>query len=391
MLLRAKLKTQTSLVLLAVAISMTGCQEKKQLKEMHDNTKEMNETTKQMNQTTSEMKDITFDMKNTTQEMQETTEQLLVKTEKVESKIVETVQIAQETYFDLRHGFSSTARSENLHDMEKSSQTTSKATFAAKFLMAFEYQLWSGLSKDNAEQRDEKAAASVREFFGILQEYTKDTAMRIETLPSALDLETLWSNTSSDDLKNITAISIALHSIESKQQTVLKKYPELQKYTMYSMIQDSLKLKQSVESGEKSLEEIPAYSREVLKNANLAIYLLQMRQNAFITAFVSQTSKLRDGLWSYLTMTFTGWELDLAKLDQAVLKDKVETYLTQAHETRQFLKSLGVQAELSAKNFDLLKNMEINKKQKNAPEISQERLETQQKIIALAESIQKSL
>jgi len=291
---------------------LVGCSVKEKLDSMHDATQEMNDQTKHLGKATDELNDKTWIL-----------------------------------YADLRQSDALASRRASLQALSAADDTARKISEAAKYFMAFEYQIWSGLGGDTLKRSEEAAASAAREFMRDVQEFTQDM-----TAPSPLAVR-------DGKARALNALSVAMHVLAHQQETILKQSPDLKSISMLSMIQEALTAKKEISSGEKKLEDVAPYVPEILAYESVAILLLQARYNFFGAMALARISKIRDGVFEYGKARFWSWELDLS--DKNIIEVREFTrYLTGAMKVHAFLLSVGVQPLLDPALSVVFKNMKLS-------------------------------
>jgi len=162
-------KSSFRLALVASFGLLAACGQLRQLSEMHDSTGEMRDTTKEMSQQTKEMNAQTKQMGESTKNMEGLTAALGVKTEELRAMTSQLLQVGKQ-------GISMGLREEILKKLESSTTQVEKLGKAAKYFMAFEYQVWNGTGPDTPATRDEQMGSAAREFMREVQRFVGDNA-----------------------------------------------------------------------------------------------------------------------------------------------------------------------------------------------------------------------
>lgn len=306
-------------LLLSLTTLLAACEVKQNLDEMHDSTVEMNRTTKDMNHSTNSL----------------------------ETAI-------DELYNALRQGDSLSARRSALDNLVKASDPARKLSEAAKYFMAFEYQLWSDQGQDKGEEkRLELATLAAREFFKDIQQFIPGGEMSPKPFIGQI-IPTEKSNL----VNSFNALSVAAHYMNPKQEIYLKEKKEMGSLTMNKMIEESLLAKPKIESGEKHLNEYPGYVAEVLANEPIAIYFLEARYNYLATLFLGRSTNIAHNKLAGAKIITMNWELDLSGFNFAQI-DEMNKLLAGALKTKSVLKQIGIKARTDVLLVRMYKNMNL--------------------------------
>ncbi len=236
---------------------------------------------------------------------------------------------------------------------------------AGKYHMAFEYQLWSGLSLDSTAHRDRLGALAIEEFLRDIQGlYISD-----RILPNPM----------SDDPKEaaLNVLATAMSAVDNVQQEIINAdqssgNPQLKPMTMLTLIKDSLSHAKEIQLGQKKLEEFPPFVKEVLNQENVALYLLKLRVNylsymglgALIKSQLTPKPSSIDSWQSFginmieMKKSFLSQHCLLAQKFSSQLQmaanisefndeqlSEIARFLQGAFDTREFLKSIEIKAE----------------------------------------------
>lgn len=166
-----KSKTPFQLALIASLGLTAACSQTRQLSEMHDSTGEMRDTTKDMAAQTKAMSD-------TTKNMEQLTAALGVKTEELRAMTGQLLQVGKQ-------GIAMGLRETVMKDLEAATSQVEKLGKAAKYFMAFEFQIWNGLGPDTDATRDDQMASAAREFMREVQRYIGEDAKKYGVLSIA--------------------------------------------------------------------------------------------------------------------------------------------------------------------------------------------------------------
>ncbi|MGZ3805088.1 MAG: hypothetical protein ACXVB4_12810 [Pseudobdellovibrionaceae bacterium] len=274
-----------------------------------------------------------------------------------------------ELYDALRQGDSLTSRRNSLNNLLKANDPALKLSEAAKYFMAFEFQLWSDHGQDKGlEKRDELATLAAREFFKDVQQFIPDGKMSPQPFAGQI-VGTEKSNL----VNSFNALSATMHFLNPKQEDYLKEKKDMTPLSMKKMIEDSLLAKVKIEAGEKRLNEYPGYVAEVLANEPIAIYLLEARYNYLLTLFLGASTGIANDKILSAKMLAMEWTLDLSQFNYAQVEE-FDKFLNGALKSKNFLLSIGVQPRTDRllarmfKNINLVVNLKSASTQKTALE-----------------------
>ncbi|MCC7442378.1 MAG: hypothetical protein IT285_12145 [Bdellovibrionales bacterium] len=310
----------TSSLALALTAS-TGCGMIKNLEEMHDATVSMSGTTTGMAETTDHMADTTDNLNAT----------------------------AGSTYADLRQGNSLTIRTERLRAMEHAQAMAAKISEAAKFEMAFEFQLWKAFDADTEAKRQMLYEDAIPEFFRSIADYVPHNR---PTDPTSND----------DDMKNLYALAVTMHRV-NPNQIAMAAEQGIDEVCILGLVKDGLRAKAAIESGEVGEEELPAYQVEVLKEEQNAVYMLKLRHQFLAAMAMSKVSDTESrgnisAFFRKLRILLFKWDADFSGLNEVQIREYAK-WLRESDDTRDFLAEIGVESKLNKKLRKILGKMRI--------------------------------
>lgn len=347
-----------SILALALLLSLSSCEMKKNLDEMHDATMDMSETTKKMEASTSKMLEVTTAVKDETVSVSAKTTAV----GEISAGIAETSRNIEghtvEMYDDLKQGDSLAARRNGLISLTKATDPSMKISEAAKYFMSFEFQLWSGAGKDTYERREELMVAAAKEFLRDAQEFAD--ANQTEANPTA---------NLGDPNQNLNALSVAMHFVNPKQTETLHKYPAYREITMYSILKDGLAASREIESGKKTARDFPPHVREVLIYERVARLLVQSRYNYYGSMALGKATQIRTNskafkFWTGIElstvtkvrMAFRKWNLDFTKLGVTEVEETGK-YMEGALKAFDFMRSNGIVPTMNKNLKRIYRNM----------------------------------
>lgn len=330
-----KMPSKDLLLLLSLTTLLGACEMKKNLDEMHGATVEMNNTTKTMNENTTQMNERTTELKTATGEL----------------------------YDALRQGDSLAARRAALDNLVKIKDPARKLSEAAKYFMSFEFQFWTNEGQDaGEEQRHELAREAAMEFFKDVQQFIPDLKLKPNPMAGQI-IATEKSNL----VNGLNSLSVAMHYLNPKQEQRLKEHPEMKPLSMNKIIEESLLAKATIEAGEKSLRDYPAYVHEVLANEPIAIYLLEARYNFLAAILLGKSTNIAHSKLAATRTLLTDWTLDLSKFNIAQTEE-IKQFISGALKTKAVLTKVGVHPHTDVLLKRILKKMKLVNTTKAASE-----------------------
>ncbi|MEK6704238.1 MAG: hypothetical protein AABZ06_00455 [Bdellovibrionota bacterium] len=344
------MRISTSAVIATIVFS-SGCSVTKNMNEMQDATQKMKDNTQEMSQTTQEMSHNTKEMNDNTRGMRDTTSEMLETTTSLRDTI-------DATYRVLRQGDAMSARSARLKMMEESRVLDAKISEAAKYFMAFEFQLINDFGTDlNVDTRQQYYLSATLEFLSDLKRYIYKSR---EVLPSS----------NNADMQNLYAFSAAVSMINPNEEVLAEKHG-WEKISMLTLLEESLKQKSALEQGLITEENIQLYQRAVLTESEDVIYLLRLRANFLAAAALGKIADLNTGgffdipgHFRKLRLWMFKWKVDFSKFNTIQIRTYTK-WLNQANETRDFLKQIGIEAKINEKMLKVYKNMQFDFKYRN--------------------------
>jgi hypothetical protein len=249
----------------------------------------------------------------------------------------------EETYDGLRQGDSSNLRRVAFQGLIKAKSHEKKLLEAAQYLAGYEFYFWRGFGLDGGKnRRDELITGAAQQFFkDVFELYNFKASVFAMADP---DLGDAFNKEAS-----FNALAAALHTDNPKQKENIRllgaKGVYIEDLNFLKIIQQGLSTRINVEDKKMALDQVPGHLREVMNNEEVAIKLLQARWNFLAVAamdksfhFKKHGTFLRYGRAALNLVT--RWELDFSKLNSGQ-----HFYLGQASETREFLKSVGIETK----------------------------------------------
>jgi len=358
------MKSQTLIGVAALSfLALMSCEMKKQLGEMHDstqrleaNTQRMGDTTEKMQKTTQTMSETTQKMSGTTEEMNERTAQLYESTLKMLDKTTAISGASSELYDAIKQGDTLNLRRQALATMLAAESNGRKISEAVKYVLSFEFQVFSGQGQDvEPSKREHLMVDALAEFYKDLKEYA----------PVSNDIDPLAQASSGSEANKkavFNAVAAVLHKANRKQEEFLRANPKYEKVTFLSMIENGLKKAKALKEGAVAFSQLSESEKEVISNEKISYLLLQARHNFIAAILLSESSSVQRGLLTVLKMMTLGWDLKLSDFNQVQMTNFV-SYIQAIQTTRTFLKSQGQVLVLDFKLMRLLKMAKIIKDQ----------------------------
>ncbi len=310
------MQRQYSLVILLLTLfQLISCSVKEQLDEMHDSTVAMEQSTGEMGDTTNELNQATQNML--------------------------TLLRSKDSEDTRRGAFTQLGEAQSL---------VRKFELASVYYQSFEFQLWTLTQTDRAASRDYFYKIAMEEFFTSITEYIDDYSF---------DRKKIDPTTKDNQEWNLYAFAISMHYVHENQYRSKRENSNFEIVSFYDLLAKGLKKSAAYDRGE--IGELKEYEQLILRNKDIALYLLQLRYNMFTTMALARLAKIdQASYWSNVGRYLTRWKLDLKKVNRANQEEAIE-YLNYAQTTRNLLKSVGDKPVLNKKIKRILKNMRIKK------------------------------
>lgn len=329
----------------AFASLLVACQEKQQLKEMHDNTEQMNATTAKMSATTDQLLAKTGSVESTTTKVADVSEKMNGKMTDIVSNSQSTLSLMSELYDSGRQGAALDLRMKIWKEIVEQEDLGAKVVNSGEYFLAFEFELWSGLGQDqNPTRRDLLARDAVKEFFNhvkIVSGWSAKDSNAFAQPGSRVKSGEYFVTTETLNQKAVfNALSAALHQTNRKQEFSADRN-SLEVLSMYSLIEKSLRAGAQIKLGEKKLEDFPLYVNEVLKSEKLAIRLMQARYSMLGLVLLGRVTDIGWDLGTGARLKIFGspWTLDLSHFNQSEIRF-FRAHLTEAQKAKTLLQDL---------------------------------------------------
>lgn len=216
------------------------------------------------------------------------------------------LDLNENAYGDGRQGATRDRREQALKTMFEASMVEAKLVGAAAYFNAFEYQLFkgAGFREDSEGKRDQLMADAVAEFLRTQKDFLRpDFAKDTLTALKAAD------GYGGRSVANLFAVASALHQVSARQIEASKRYGfELK--SMLSLFADAMAAKTASDADPVELAKTTRATYEVLKQADDAALILQVRLNLLLgsaVGTVAQGIQMADG--KTLTVTASAAQL----------------------------------------------------------------------------------
>lgn len=286
--------------------------------------------------------------------MAENTEHLKTGTEKVR-------QTSDELYDALRQGSSLELRTQLFKSLLESESTGRKIAEAVHYLMAFEYQLYTGFARDtDLAKRDKLMGEATQEFFMSLKDIYVVTD-KVDPLAQG-NAKEVYSNANKE--ASFNAMAMGIHMLNRKQEENVKNNPGMEAVSMYSMISHALVIDKEVSEGRMKVEEVPVFAKHVLNNKRMAIKILQARQMMVKVVFLGETSPLLEGttkltkIYKFGSMNLAGWDLKLNEMPATQVQEFNHLF-SLMQETRDLLSTIAVEPQTNYWVERMLRKMQV--------------------------------
>lgn len=249
-------------------------------------------------------------------------------------------------------GATSATRRDTFDKIVQAEDLPAKITNAAMYFNGMEFQTWLGHKLD-PRSRDGLITQGLRELF-----------LRVSGIaPAVRDMERSLSPSSGGNERQVLfAVAATLHYV-NVQQTMLTGTED----SIYDFIKEAILLNASLRCTSCGTFRVKAYHLEVLKNFNLAVYLLQLRLNLAVSASlnkvsdISKFSRLSNAGRAYgheipLLGRFFEWTPDTHLRTTYELAEAIDQ-LEGALEVEQFLITAGITPRMDGRLRQLVEGM----------------------------------
>ena len=277
-------------------------------------------------------------------------------TDSMQSKMTQLPELNKnscELYDALRQGDTLTSRRDAMVRISAAKQEAHKISEAAKYFMAFEFQLWSESCQDiSLDKLNVLKDSAAMEFLREVQEFFPNGDLSPD--PSAISD---GDEKSANNLKaSLNAMSAGLHMLNPKQGYRVSSEKDFKAYSMLDILEEGLAAKGEINSGRRSVDSYPPQVKEVLLQEKYAVAVLQARYNMAVAIVVDGVSSISGGFFNQAKMYLLPWNMELGNVNVAQLQE-YQAYVNGALEVRDFLKKNGYQPEMNSKFKKVLKNL----------------------------------
>lgn len=238
--------------------------------------------------------------------------------------------------------------------MDPNYEMGQKLTAAKKYFYAFEFQLWTAQGSDNEELREKLKYEAVREFF---QRVNDEVINYIGELPVRGGTEDI-----SNKDKAFYALATTLHFENPEQLHTIEQYPDTEKVTMLSIIEEALEARKNGFKTNKLqqliLDERNLETTRRLLNARLD-FLTALGVNDVITKDEMGAKDMWDGFLFLITKgSYGSLQVDSKLESQNIYTQKrVVTYLDGALKTKEILDKFLLEYKLDKVLTSTIKNL----------------------------------
>lgn len=304
---------------------------------------------------TDKVMDSTLEMSKTTNEMKTGMDQTNVTMTQMASN-------TDNMYHQIRTKEAQETRDRAFEALDKATVFEDKLTEAAAYHQGFEYQLWNNgnTKEDTKEFREELVETAVDEYFRALQRFMDEAKDPSDISPTKED----------NYVMNLMALAVTLHEIHHHQEKLVHTHANVEKISMLSVIKDSLRQQQRINSGEITKAELKDHENALLFWHDEAINMLKYRFNMLMTMTLVKVSDVRKkpsfgwfgaaGLYIKAKHVYFSWDSKYNTLTES-RQAKINDFVDEAIKTRDFLKEIGVNVELDSNVKKALKNMKLPK------------------------------
>lgn len=251
------------------------------MKDMHNDTHTMAGETQQLVNNTGDVVHTSDKLVGETGTVIKQTEILSKKTSEVNAKLGYIKSTTGTAYTQGRQGDSATLRVKLIELMEKAPNLPGKLDAAGQYFDAFEFQVWRNQDSDTDKVRNELFLDAFTQFFEEVQKYDPHLALNID--PTSHD----------GNQENLNALAATMHYV-NRNQLEMAKETGARAVSVLSLLEDTLKLRASVNSGETSWESLPKYQQLILENEKIAVYMLRLRTNVIPVLLLANISRIND-------------------------------------------------------------------------------------------------
>jgi hypothetical protein len=351
------MRAKNLISVLAVVLLFSACSK---VKDMDQRTEQMNNNTQELNDNS---KDMAKDVKQTKVIAQETKQEVKNTGKsalRTEDSICKQLKL-------MRQDGAETKRDKKFERIDEMKSYTAKTLQAAIYHKAFEFQLWTGLCKDDLEKReiffDEAVIDHMRrtaEYMEPLLDKNRKIKYNVGTTKKKYK----------NDVYNVMALAVTLHQVNSYQEDILKYMKEknvnIEEVSMYTLIKDSLKASDAIKDGRKGVNDLRTYERTALDYESTMVNLLKFRYNALAAmtlgvVFPKDVNKL--SFWDKIGIGWKRlwkkkWKSNFNSLN-LIKQATINTWVKEANDTKSFMTSIGIKVKMVSSVKKLLQDIEV--------------------------------
>lgn len=333
----------------------------KRMENMDNNTTQMNQgmndmigLTKDMSKQMEEMKGYTRDTIGKMTEMLDAVRSTQTETVEMKKMMHDLYELNDKLSMDMHQGQSIDQRRKLLAEIASLPGFKSKLLTAAIYYSAFEFQMQRKVGDNYELHKERMLSDAVEHVINDAHRFNKESYNNTAVVVPNIEIPLLFSN---NDNTSLLAFTAAMHW-KNPQVHVIEKENNEPATSIYDLIEKGLLAKASIASGEKKLNDYPAYVGSVLRFEKDAVYLMHLRYNALLTLLIAQTGNVDETLLSTIPKAAVGWSLDLGRLNSAQLADNM-TVLYHANRTRALLEKIGQKPAVNGLLARLITNAKV--------------------------------
>ncbi len=331
---------------ICAALALTGCSAVSDMDTMTKSTGDLDAKMGASNQTMAGMSTTTTDLDGKMSNMNDTMNGMNTTMQSLNNVTNGMSATTNQLYLALRQGNSETIRAKALEDMEANSAVETKILYAGIYMIAFEFQVWTGEGLDDEARREVLYQDAFIQFDKDMRRY----------MGATLSLDP----TSTDPaMENLYALSATLHMLNPLQEILVKDHKGIKASSMLTLIESVLRKNKELESGKVQWDDLKPYEQEALSAASDLQYIVKLRANFIPALVISKFTNLEYASFTTKIQKLTlGFTADFQDIGLAALYT-YRDYMKEANANRIFLKSIGLDPEYNCRLNLLYKGMKM--------------------------------
>lgn len=202
---------------------------------------------------------------------------------------------------------------EQFERVKNAEKLADKLELTTAYFAGMEHQYWLAWGQDTQELRESMWAKSVELFFGQIEGLVNDD----------FPVDGSWWSMGykfDSDTETLGLLSVTMSKISSEQARMTKKFG-VKSYSAYDLIKEGLQYKADYDAG----KPVPEWAVKVLRKRKTALYLLQLRHNFYPLIVLSQMTNVEDSpKWFLAKSLVNNFTVNLEDFDKAELDYYVE-------------------------------------------------------------------